>query len=92
MINTMGLKRVKKMVRIRTLEVLYLLKIKKRKGILVYLGVHLGRSFSSIFQRYEMCYGFEANPAFCAKLQEDYKRYPNVHIYNVAVANSTLRL
>jgi len=82
----MGLKRVKKMVRIRTLEVLYLLKIKKRKGILVYLGVHRGVSFSSIFQRYEVCYGFEANPKFFANLQKDYKQYPNVHIYNVAVA------
>ncbi len=86
MINTMGFKRVKKMVRIRTLEVLYLLKIKKRKGILVYLGVHRGVSFSSIFQRYEVCYGFEANPKFFADLQKDYKRYSNVHIYNVAVA------
>jgi len=78
--------KLKRLIRIRTLDVLYSLGIKKRKGILVYLGVHQGRSFSSIFQRYEACYGFEANPEFCEKLQEDYKRYSNVHIYNVAVA------
>jgi len=82
----MGLTRLKRIVRIRTLEVLYLLRIKKRKGILVYLGLHKGVSFSHIFQRYEVGYGIEANPEFVAKLQKNYKRYPNVHIYNVAVA------
>ena len=82
----MGFKRFKRKFRNRAVEVLYLLKIKKRKGILVYLGLHKGDGFLRIFQPYEACYGFEADPELFAKLQKDFKRYPNVHIYNVAVA------
>lgn len=59
----------------------------KRKTVLVYLGLHRGANFDSLFRKYDECYGFEANPALFAILQTKYGKYPNVHLSNVAVAD-----
>lgn len=67
---------------------LYLVGFKKRKGTLVYLGLHKGRGFSKVFYRYEVCYGFEANPELCQSFPRIIKWFPNVHIYNKVVSDT----
>lgn len=67
---------------------LYLIGLKKRKGILVYLGVHKAERFSRIFYRYAECYGFEANPQLIRSLPQIIKWFPNVHIYNKVVSDT----
>ena len=57
-----------------------------RSGVLVYVGMHRGRSFDSIFRRYERCLGFEANPEMFAYLQKRYARHSSVELFNLAVA------
>jgi FkbM family methyltransferase len=59
----------------------------KKKGTLVYVGLHKGSGFNSIFRRYETCYAFEANPDLYAKLKKRFKKYSNVHIFNFAVSD-----
>lgn len=67
--------------------ILYLIGLKKRKGTLVYLGLHKGTSFFKIFYRYKVCYGFEANPKLFKSLPKIIKLFPNVNIYNKAVSD-----
>lgn len=67
---------------------LYLLGIKKRRGTLIYLGVHKGLSLLKIFFKYEKCYGFEANPEIFNKIPKIIKLFPGVNIYNKAISNS----
>jgi FkbM family methyltransferase len=57
----------------------------RRKGVLLYLGMHKGREFDSIFNRYGKCYGFEANPDLFKLLVEKYKEFPHVKLINAAV-------
>ncbi len=59
----------------------------KKDGTLVYLGLNKGRNFSTIFRKYEKCYAFEADPSLYIKLKKRFRKFPNVHIYNVAVAD-----
>lgn len=59
----------------------------RRKGVLVYVGLHRGTSFNSIFRGYKKCYGFEANPEIFKSLQARYGKRANVYLFNVAVAN-----
>jgi FkbM family methyltransferase len=66
----------------------YLIGFKKRKGTLIYLGLHKGASFSKIFFRYKVCYGFEANPELYQVLPRIIKWFPNVYIYNKIVSNT----
>ncbi|MDD9805990.1 MAG: FkbM family methyltransferase [Gammaproteobacteria bacterium] len=60
---------------------------KRRKDVLVYVGLHTGRSFRPLFHRYRVCYGFEANPELFAELQEEYRSCPNVRLFNLAAAD-----
>lgn len=57
-----------------------------RSGVLVYVGLHRGRSFDEIFRRYEQCLGFEANPELFRYLQKRYRRHPQVRFFNLAAA------
>jgi FkbM family methyltransferase len=57
----------------------------KRKGTLVYIGLHKGYGFNAAFRKYETCYGFEANPDLYAKLEKQFKKHSNVHLFNFAV-------
>lgn len=66
---------------------LYLVGLKKRKGTLLYLGVHKGKHFSKIFFKYAKCYGFEANPNLVKNLPKTIKWYPNVYIINRVVSD-----
>ena len=65
---------------------LYLLGIKKRKGVLVYVGLYRGHSFSSIFYKYKACYGFEADPEQFEHIPNYIKYFPNVHLFAKAVS------
>ena len=58
-----------------------------KKGVLVYVGLHKGASFDAVFRRYEICYGFEANPELFIKLKKRFQKHSNVHIFNVAVTD-----
>lgn len=59
----------------------------KKRGTLVYLGLHKGDSFMSIFHTYEKCYAFEADPLLFEKCRRRFKFFSRVHILNVAVAD-----
>ena len=59
----------------------------RKKGVLIYIGLHKGRTFQQIFRQYRACYGFEANPEVFRELEEEYREYPHVHLFNVAVAD-----
>lgn len=59
---------------------------KRKKGVLVYVGLHTGRSFRPLFHRYRVCYGFEANPELFGELQKEFRSCPNVRLFNVAAA------
>ena len=57
-----------------------------KKSVLVYAGLHRGDSFDRLFRRYRRCYGFEADPVLFAQLKERFGKYPNVHLFNLAVS------
>jgi FkbM family methyltransferase len=59
----------------------------KKKGVLVYVGLHKGSGFNSIFRQYEVCYGFEADPKLYASLKKRFRKCSNVHLFNFAVAD-----
>lgn len=67
---------------------MYLLGIKKRRGKLIYPGVHKGLSLLKIFFKYVKCYAFKANPEIFKKIPKIIKLFPGVNIYNKAIANS----
>ena len=54
----------------------------------MYIGLHRGNSFGKIFWRYKACYGFEANPELFRELENEYRRFPHVHLFNMVVAES----
>jgi FkbM family methyltransferase len=58
----------------------------RKKGVLVYLGMHRGFGFFPIFRNYRACYCFEANPVLYEALKQRYGKYPQVHLFNLAVA------
>jgi FkbM family methyltransferase len=60
--------------------------LSRKKGVLVYLGMHRGFSFFPIFRNYRACYCFEANPVLYEALQKRYGKYSHVHLFNLAVA------
>lgn len=60
----------------------------EKKDVLVYIGLHRARTFHLMFRRYRACYGFEANPEIFHELKKKYSKYPHVHLFNVAVADS----
>src|SRR5262245_34504700 len=53
---------------------------RKKTGVLVYVGLHRGRSFEQTFRDYEVCYGFEANPDLFQELRKKFGKYPHVHL------------
>ncbi|HKI44542.1 MAG TPA: hypothetical protein VKA08_04320 [Balneolales bacterium] len=57
----------------------------KKKKVLVVVGLKREAAFKSLFRNYEDCYCFEADPVAFEKLEEKYQKYPNVHLYNMAV-------
>jgi FkbM family methyltransferase len=59
--------------------------IRKRRGVLIYLGLHTCGNFSQVFFRFKKCYGFEANPSLFESAKRKFRWFPNVHIYNKAV-------
>ena len=61
--------------------------VSRKKGTLFYVGMHLGREFDLIFQSYEVCYGFEANPELFAKLVTKYRDHAHVKLFNNAATN-----
>lgn len=59
---------------------------RKRRGTLVIIGMESGGVFSLMHRGYEKCFGFEANPKRFKKLNGKYKKYPNIKLNNVAIA------
>ena len=79
-----GIKSPRKALRYFSVMVRYALR--KKTGILFFLGMDSGGVFELIFRGYKLCYGFEPNPERFKKLQRKYSKYPNVHLFNVAAA------
>ncbi len=57
----------------------------KKKQVLVVIGLSQQDVLESVFRDYEACFGFEADPELCEKLEKKYEKYPNVHLINAAV-------
>lgn len=60
-------------------------KMLPRKKILIYLGLFKGESFKKIYKKFDICYGFEANPELAKKLSNEYKNDKRVRIIHGAV-------
>ncbi len=71
---------------LRYIEVYIKALLCKRKETLFILGMDNNGVFGLLFRGYEKCYGFEPNSERFNKLSQKYKKYKNVHLYNVAVA------
>lgn len=74
-------------VKVLDLHTFILYKVSKKKGVLIYAGLHKGRGFDRKFYKHEISFGFEANPELFKVLQEKYSKYKNVYILNAAVAD-----
>lgn len=61
--------------------------IKKKKDVLVIIGLDPDGEFNILHRGYKKCYGFEANPERYSKLIKKFDKYKNIHIYNAAVAD-----
>lgn len=59
--------------------------LRKKKKVLVIIGLRDETVLKSAFHNYENCYGFEADPVLFEKLEQKYQKYSNVHLYNAAV-------
>ena len=59
----------------------------RKKGVLIYVGLHKGMSFSKIYSLYEKCYGFEPNPELFKSLEKEFDKVGNVRLFNVAVTD-----
>ena len=59
---------------------------RKRRGILVIIGVEPNGLLSLMHWGYKVCYGFEANPERYKKLIKGYGKYKYIKLFNVAVA------
>ncbi len=60
--------------------------LRKRKGVLICIGMDPNGIFNLMFKGFEKCYGFEANPERFKRLEKKYKKHPYIKLYNVAVA------
>jgi FkbM family methyltransferase len=61
--------------------------LRLRRGVLVYVGLNRGDSFSHLFYKYSRAIGIEANPELIPELQQRFGKYKNVELYNVAASN-----
>jgi len=59
---------------------------RKKKGILLFIGMEPGGVFSLMHRGYEKCYGLEAYPERFEKLQKKYRNNPRIHLFNAAAA------
>ena len=60
------------------------------KGILVYVGLNVGESFSRIYYRYEYSYGYEPNPINFKKVKNKLKNEKNIRLFNYAASSNGL--
>ncbi|MEP7269579.1 MAG: FkbM family methyltransferase [Saprospiraceae bacterium] len=60
---------------------------KKKKGILVYLGMNYGKSFDKLYWQYEKAIGIEANPELAQYLKHKYRNAKNVEIKHGAATD-----
>ena len=81
-----GLLNPKKAIRYILVFIKY--SLRKKKGVLFFIGMDPNGVFNLMFRGYEVCYGFEPSPERFKKLHKKYKKYPQVHIFNVAAARA----
>jgi len=62
-------------------------KFRKKRGVLLFIGMEPGGVFSLMHFGYEKCYGFEAYPERFEKLQKKYQNNPSIQLFNAAAAN-----
>lgn len=72
---------------IRFLEFIIKYRLKKKSGILIFIGMDPDGMFNHMYHGFESCYGFEANPDRFVKIKKKYGKMQNIHLYNVAVAD-----
>jgi FkbM family methyltransferase len=58
-----------------------------QRGVLVYVGLNRGDSFSSLFYKYKRAIGIEANPELMPELHQRFGKYKSVELYNVAASS-----
>lgn len=54
---------------------------------LIYLGTHKGGSLSRMINQYDLIYGFEAIPEIYKSVNDRFKRYSHIKIFNYAVSD-----
>lgn len=62
-------------------------RIGEKKGVLFFIGMDVNGELDILYPGYNMCYGFEASPVRYKKLKQKYKKYDNIKLFNVAVAD-----
>ena len=61
--------------------------LRKKKGVLIFLGADPDGTFNLMYNGFEKCYVFEANPDRYKQLQIKYKNYSNIFLYNLALTD-----
>ncbi len=61
--------------------------LRKKSGVLLYIGMDPNGTFNLMYRGFEKCFGFEANPERFIKLSKKFKNKGNVYLFNVAVAD-----
>jgi len=79
-----AIKNPQKVWRILTFRLYYFLR--KKKGVLVFIGMESCGTFRLMHRGFNKCYCFEANPERFKYIKNKYKHYSNVKLYNFAVA------
>lgn len=61
----------------------------RRPKILVYCGIHKCETFESLVSRFDVCYGFEADPQLAKEAHARYANDRRVHIVHAALAETS---
>lgn len=72
---------------VRFLEFIIKYRLKKKSGILIFIGMDPNGMFNYMHHGFEKCYGFEANPERFEKIKKKFGNKQNVYLHNVAVAD-----
>jgi len=60
---------------------------RKKRGVLLFIGMEPDGVFSLMHSGFQTCYDFEANPERFGKLQKKYRNNPRIHLFNAAAAD-----
>ena len=59
---------------------------RKKRGILIFIGMDTSGAFSLLHRGYNKCFGFEPNPKRFEVLKRKYNKFDNIKLFNMAVS------